>query len=89
MQFYYVYILQSLKDNSLYIGYSSDLLARFRSHNNGESKVTKPFRPYTLIFYEAFRNSQDAKNREEFLKGGYGRRSIHKMLTRYLDRKFI
>jgi len=27
---------------------------RFEQHNNGESQSTKPFRPYKLIFYEAF-----------------------------------
>ena len=81
--FYYVYILQSQKDKSLYIGYTSDLEKRFKQHNNGESLATKPFRPYRLIFYEAFLNRVDAKNREEYLKGGYGRRTIKKMLKIY------
>ena len=83
--FYYVYILQSQKDNSLYIGYTSDLRKRFKQHNNGESQATKPFRPYKLIFYEAFLNRIDAKHREEYLKGGYGRRSINKMIDKYLN----
>ncbi len=83
--FYYVYILQSQKDNSLYIGYTSDLRKRLKQHNNGESRSTKPFRPYKLIFYEAFLNRIDAKHREEYLKGGYGRRSINKMIDKYLS----
>ena len=61
---YYVYILQSQKNNSLYIGYITDLRNRVKEHNLGESKATKPFRPYKLIFYEAFLNRTDAKNRE-------------------------
>lgn len=81
--FYYIYILQSLKNNSLYIGYTSDLKKRFKQHNSGESKATKPFIPYRLIFYEAFLSRVDAKNREEYLKGGYGRKTINKMLNRY------
>lgn len=84
--FYYVYILKSLKDNSLYIGYTADLKARFKSHNNGESSATKPFRPYKLIFYEAFLSRGDAKNREKYLKSGYGRRSIEALLKRYLEK---
>ncbi|MBF8249876.1 MAG: hypothetical protein HW400_477 [Candidatus Levybacteria bacterium] len=80
---FYVYILQSLKDESLYIGYTSDLRKRFKEHNNGESKATKPFRPYKLIFYEAFLNRVDAKRREEYLKSGWGFRSIKKMLKNY------
>ncbi|HBR79709.1 MAG TPA: hypothetical protein DEA46_04755 [Candidatus Moranbacteria bacterium] len=82
--FYYVYILQSLKNNSLYIGYSSDLKKRLIEHNSGLSQATKPFIPYKLIFYEAFLNRIDAKNREVYLKSGYGRKTIEKLLKRYL-----
>ena len=82
--FYYTYILQSLKNNSLYIGYTSDLKNRIKKHNYGENKATKPFIPYKLIFYEAFLNRIDAKNREKYLKGGYGRKTINKMLNKYL-----
>ncbi len=83
--FYYTYILQSLKDKSLYIGYTADLKKRFKGHNSGENKATKPFRPYKLIHYEAFLNRIDAKHREEYLKSGWGFRSIKKMLKNYLS----
>lgn len=85
MSFYYVYILQSLKNNSLYIGYTTDLKRRFKQHNDGKSSATKPFRPYKLIFYEAFLSRIDAKNREIYLKSGYGRKTINKLLTKYLN----
>ena len=81
--FYYVYILQSEKDKSLYIGYTADLKKRLREHNNGESSATKPFRPYKLIHYEAFLNRIDTKKREEYLKSGYGRKTVEKMLNNY------
>lgn len=84
---FYVYILQSLRDRSLYIGYTANLRKRFKEHNNGESKATKPFRPYKLIFYEAFLSRLDAKRREEYLKSGWGIRSIKKMLAKYLQIK--
>lgn len=82
--FNYVYILYSLKNGSFYIGYTSDLKKRFKEHNSGRNLATKPFIPYNLIFYEAFLNRIDAKNREEYLKGGYGRKSIKALLNRYL-----
>ena len=66
--FYYTYILQSLKDNSFYIGYTSNLKKRFQEHNSGKSLATKPHYPYKLIFYEAFLDRSDAKNREKYLK---------------------
>ena len=82
--FYYTYILQSLMNNSFYIGYSSDLKKRLEIHNSGKSKATKPFIPYKLIHYEAFMNRIDAKNRETYLKSGYGRRTIKCLLKKYL-----
>ena len=83
--FYYVYILKSLKNNSLYIGYTTNLKSRLKKHNSGENKATKPFVPYKLIFYEAFLDKIDAKNREKYLKSGYGRRTIKTILSKYLE----
>lgn len=36
------------------------------------------------IFNEAFLNRIDAENREEYLKGGYGRKTIKSMLNKFL-----
>ena len=82
--FYYVYVLQSLKNKSFYIGYTSNLKQRFKEHNAGKSLATKPFIPYKLIFYEAFLSRKDAKNREVYLKSGWGFRSIKRTLKDYL-----
>lgn len=85
--FYYTYIIRSLKNNSLYIGYSSDLKKRLERHNKGLNKATKPFIPYELIHYGAFLNRIDAKRRELYLKSGWGLKSIQKMLERYFREK--
>ena len=84
---YYVYILRSIRTGKIYIGYSIDLKVRLSSHNSGKNKATRPFKPYELIFYEAFLNRVDAKNREKYLKTGFGLRSIKKMLKRYFDQQ--
>lgn len=83
--FYYAYIFRSSKNNSFYIGFTSDLKKRIIEHNSGLNKATKPFKPYNLIYYEAFLNKIDAKNREIYLKSGYGRRSITKLLKKYFN----
>lgn len=83
--FYYTYILQSTKNNSLYIGYTADLKKRLKEHNSGLSQAAKPFKPWKLIFYEAFLNRVDAKNREIYLKSGYGRKTIKTMLDKYIE----
>ena len=46
---YFLYILQSEKDNSLYIGHSRDVYERLRRHNEGHSRSTKGKRPWKLI----------------------------------------
>jgi putative endonuclease len=82
---YYVYILKSLKDDSLYIGYTSDLKKRTKEHNGGFTKATRYKRPYKLIFYEAFLDRADAKHREIYLKSGWGFRTIKALLKRSFD----
>lgn len=41
VKFYYVYVLQSLKVDWVYVGSTSDLKQRFKSHNNKENLSTK------------------------------------------------
>ena len=83
--FYYIYTLQSKKNGSLYIGYTADLRKRFKEHTSGKSSATKPFRPYKLVFYEAFANKHDAKRREIYLKSGWGIRTVKKILKKSLS----
>lgn len=81
---FYVYLLESKKDSSWYIGYSGDLKKRFESHNNGKNSSTKNKKPWKLIYYEAYIEKDDAKGREIFLKSGSGRRFLKKQLKKYL-----
>jgi putative endonuclease len=82
----YVYILRSLKDKKLYIGYSENLKRRFSDHQKGEVLSTKPRRPFELIFYEAYRERSDAKRREKYFKTDKGKSSIKMMLRDYFGR---
>lgn len=70
---YYVYILFSLKDKKLYIGFTTDLKARLTNHAQGRVRATMFRRPLKLIYYEYFVNQKDAKARERYLKSGFGR----------------
>ncbi|MDD5551090.1 MAG: GIY-YIG nuclease family protein [Candidatus Omnitrophica bacterium] len=81
--FYYVYILQSIKYKKLYIGYTEDLKKRFKEHNRGLNTSTKPFLPWQLIHYEAYRHDKDAKRREKYLKTSQGSRLLKRMLKEY------
>jgi putative endonuclease len=81
---YYVYILRN-QDGRLYIGYTEDLRRRFEEHNDGLSTATKPYRPWLLIFYEAYVSKRDAKRREMYLKTSKGRTTIKTMLSDTLN----
>lgn len=77
---YYFYILQSIPTKKLYIGFTPDLKERLKSHNKGENKATKPYIPYELIYYSAFKSKKDALNCEKYFKTTPGWKRIHKML---------
>ncbi len=81
---FYVYILRSLKDNKFYIGFTADLRRRIGEHNQKLPLSTKGRWPLELIFYEAHRNRKDAMAREKFLKTGWGRNYVQKILANYL-----
>lgn len=82
--FYYLYILQSLKDNNFYTGITIDLRRRFKEHNQGKNFSTAPRRPFKLIYYEAYLLKEDVEARERYLKTSMGRRVIRKQLKNYL-----
>lgn len=78
---YYVYCLLSTKTSDLYVGYSDDLKRRFIEHNNGSVKATKGYRPWILIYYEAYRAKKDATMREKQLKMHKAKQELKTLLT--------
>ena len=72
-----VYVLYSQKHNKIYIGYTSDLENRIRSHNElGTNGHTLKFRPWIILFTEVYPTKTEAIIREKQLKGGKGREHI-------------
>ncbi|HEY4488331.1 MAG TPA: GIY-YIG nuclease family protein [Candidatus Paceibacterota bacterium] len=65
---FYVYMLKSVKDGSLYVGYTDDLKRRFVEHNDRRNVSTKNKAPFQLVYYEAYRSRADARHREDMLK---------------------
>lgn len=56
---YYIYLIRNLRTGLTYIGYTNDLRRRIKEHKNKNPK---------LIYYEAYENKEDAKQREKKLK---------------------
>ena len=73
---YFTYVLRSLKDNKLYIGFSDDLKNRIEEHKAGKVKATKSRRPLKLVYYEACLVKLKATKREKYFKTGFGRRFL-------------
>jgi predicted GIY-YIG superfamily endonuclease len=69
---YYVYILKSERDGTLYKGTTSDLKRRLQEHNGGSSKYSDSKRPYSIVWYCAFPNKTRALIFEKYLKHGSG-----------------
>lgn len=65
---YFVYILQSLSDNTYYTGYTEDVCRRLKQHNLGRSTYTKRHTPYKLVYVEEYDFIQEAKGREKYIK---------------------
>jgi putative endonuclease len=80
---FYIYVLQSLKNNNLYTGYTKDLKKRLKEHNQKLNQSTKLGTPWKLIYYEACLNEQDAKRRERYLKTSQGQRLLKRRLKEY------
>ena len=78
---YYMYILESKKDKTLYIGLTDNIPKRLKEHNSGMSKYTKGHSPYAIVFYSAFINRSLAVKFERYLKTASGRAFIKKKIN--------
>ena len=84
MEEYVVYVLKSLSSDKHYIGYTSNLKSRFKSHNQLEKKgFTTKYRPWRVIHVEFFNSKKDAMQRERFLKSGVGRSWMQNNIYKY------
>jgi len=81
---YYVYVLQSGKDNKFYTGFSADLKERFKEHERGKVASTKKRLPLHLVYYEACISKKDAEHRERYLKTYHGKQFLRNRLKSYL-----
>jgi putative endonuclease len=69
-----VYVLYSPQFNKIYIGYTSNLKLRFRSHNElGTKGWAIKYRPWVILCTEQFVSKAEAIKREIELKSGQGR----------------
>ena len=75
------YVLYAEKFHKIYIGYTSDLINRIKSHNLLATKeYTTKFRPWIVVAVFPFECKAQAMKHEKFLKTGKGREYIHEKI---------
>lgn len=64
----YIYVVRCA-DNSLYTGYTTDLVRRIRTHNAKKgAKYTRARVPVSLVYYEKFETKSEATKAEYAFK---------------------
>jgi putative endonuclease len=77
-----VYVLHSQLHGKIYIGFTSDIEKRFRSHNELANKGwTVRFRPWEIVHIEIFDSKRDAMRGERELKSARGRELIWQQIN--------
>ena len=83
---YIVYILQSARDGSLYVGHTNDLARRLRQHNGpGGKGYTAKRGPWALVHCEAHPDRSAAMARERFLKSVSGSQEKKRLASHALN----
>jgi putative endonuclease len=76
-----VYALYSKDFDKIYIGYTSNLDERLKSHNELATKGwTRKYRPWIILYTEIYQEKTQALKREKELKTGKGREFLRSLL---------
>lgn len=70
---YFIYILASRRNGTLYVGLTNDLRRRLDQHRGGWSDFTRKYGVHRLVYFENHGDIQAARQRERTLK--YWRRA--------------
>ena len=77
MEEFVVYILFSEKHNKNYVGYTSNFIERFKSHNLLATKgYTIKFSPWKMVHVKFYTTKKEVLQREKYFKTGKGRENI-------------
>ena len=78
---YYTYILQSERDESFYVGYSSDPDSRLSKHNTSNKGYTSTKKPWRLVFVQSYESKSEAIKREKQIKKWKDRMMIRHLIN--------
>ncbi len=75
-----VYAIKSEKGGRIYVGMCAEVNVRLKQHNNGNTKSTKGFKPWKLIYTEEVVSRVEARKREKYLKSGIGKEFLKSLV---------
>jgi putative endonuclease len=80
---FYVYLIKSGVDDSLYIGQTENIKERLGRHNAGFVASTRSKRPWSIVGFEGYQTRELARWREYSLKKSLGekRKFIKKFMS--------
>jgi putative endonuclease len=78
---FYIYLIESEKNERYYIGQTSNLEERIKYHNSNRSKYTKNKGPWKLIGYKKYDTRSEAMNEEKKVKGMKNREYLYNYFT--------
>jgi len=82
---FFVYILQSMKDFSFYIGQTHDLDKRISQHNDGLGTYTSKKMPWRLVYFEMLSSREESILRESALKKWKNKERYKSLIKRRLQ----
>ena len=75
-----VYILESIKDGSYYVGSTQNLESRLKRNTEGRVVYTKPKRPWKLVYSEEHPDRSSASKRESAIKAHKRRAFVESLI---------
>jgi len=75
---FYAYVIYSRSHDRYYKGHCENIESRLKEHNRGNTKSTKAFTPWELMYFEEFPTREEAIKRERYFKTAAGRRYLNK-----------
>jgi putative endonuclease len=81
-----VYILFSEKSNRNYTGYTSNLIQRFKSHNELGKDSTAKYRPWIVVHVEFYKTKEEALKKEKYFKAGRGSIVKNQLIQKFISK---
>ena len=78
-----IYIIKSTsRPEKIYIGTTNDIKRRISDHNQGNTRSTRYFTPWILIYHEKYATKKEALSRERQLKKWKNRKRIDSLVEK-------